>query len=29
MGNTVEPQLAGFLDYPDFSSGPNLVMNIY
>jgi len=23
------PQLFGFLDYLDFSSGPNLVMNIY
>ena len=32
--NTVEPRLSGprlsgFLDYPDFLSGPNLVMNIY
>ena len=27
--NTVEPRLSGFLDYPDFFSGPNLVMNIY
>ena len=31
---TVEPRLSGpqlseFLDYPDFFSGPNLVMNIY
>jgi len=31
---TVEPQLSGprlsgFLDYPDFFCGPNLVMNIY
>ena len=26
---TVEPQLSGFLDYPDFFSGPDLVMNIY
>ena len=25
----VEPQLCGFLDYLDFISGPNLVMNIY
>ena len=23
------PRLSGFLDYPDFFSGPNLVMNIY
>ena len=23
------PRLSGLLDYPDFSSGPNLVMNIY
>ena len=23
------PRLPGFLDYPDFFSGPNLVMNIY
>ena len=23
------PRLSGFLDYPDFLSGPNLVMNIY
>ena len=22
------PRLSGFLDYPDFFSGPNLVMNI-
>ena len=27
--NTVKPCLSGFLDYPDFFSGPNLVMNIY
>ena len=25
---TVEPRLSGFLDYPDFFSGPNLVMNV-
>ena len=25
---TVEPRLSGFLDYPDFFSGPNLVMII-
>ena len=24
-----EPRLSGFLDYPDFFSGPDLVMNIY
>ena len=23
------PRLSGFLDYPDFFSGPNFVMNIY
>jgi len=33
-GSTVEPQLfaprlSGFLDYLDFFSGPNFVMNIY
>jgi len=27
--NTVKPQLSGFLDYPDFFSSPNFVMNIY
>ena len=32
--DTVEPRLSGprlpgFLDYPDFFSGPNLVMIIY
>ena len=27
--NTVEPRLSGFLDYPDFFSGLNLVMNSY
>ena len=32
--NTVKPRssgprLPGFLDYPDFFSSPNLVMNIY
>ena len=27
--NTVEPQLSGILDYLDFFSGPNFVMNIY
>ena len=27
--DTVEPRLSGFLDYPDFFSGPNFVMNIY
>ena len=27
--STAEPRLSGFLDYPDFFSGPNLVMNIY
>ena len=32
--NIIEPRLSGpplsvFLDYPDFFSGPNLVMNIY
>ena len=26
---TVDPRLSGFLDYPDFFSGPNLLMNIY
>ena len=26
---TVGPRLFGFLDYPDFFAGPNLVMNIY
>ena len=26
--DTVEPRLSGFLDYPDFFPGPNLVMNI-
>ena len=25
---TVEPRLSGFLDYPNFFSGPNLVMSI-
>jgi len=29
LTGTVEPLLSGFLDYPDFFSGPNLVMNIY
>ena len=24
-----EPRLSGFLDYPNFFSGPDLVMNIY
>ena len=27
--SAVEPRLSGFLDYPDFFSGPSLVMNIY
>ena len=27
--STVEPRLSGYLDYPDFFCGPNLVMNIY
>ena len=26
---TVKPRLSRFLEYPDFFSGPNLVMNIY
>jgi len=25
---TVEPRFSGFLDYPDFFSSPNFVMNI-
>ena len=34
QASTVEPRLSGprlsgFFDYPDFFSGPNLVMNIY
>ena len=29
LSSTVKPRLSRFLDYPDFFSGPNLVMNIY
>ena len=29
LPNTVESRFSGFLAYPDFFSGPNLVMNIY